>query len=174
LAKYEYLPSFRVGLSYAKGNPDMVPPEFRDSVGVQFGLSLPLWLDKNAGRLQEARAEEQKALSMKATQINQSNAMIRNLYFRLQNAERLIRLYRDQLLPQAARAMEIAETWFREKQGSFSDFNETEAVYYNFQLSLARAKADYGKYLAQIERLCGLSLTRKMENGNGKSREERP
>ena len=105
---------------------------------------------------------------MKTAQINQTNAMIRNLYFRLKNSERLIRLYRDQLLPQAARAMEIAETWFREKQGSFSDFVETEAVYYNFQLSLARAKADYGKYLAQIERLCGVSLTRKMENAGRK------
>ena len=172
LAKYENLPSFRVGLSYAKGNPDMVPPEFRDAVGVQFGLSIPFWLDKNAGRLQEARAEEQKVLSMKAAQINQTNVQIRNLYFRLQNSERLIRLYRDQLLPQAARAMEIAETWFREKQGSFSDFIETEAVYYNFQLSLARAKADYGKYLAQIERLCGLSLTYKRDYGGEKSPQE--
>ena len=70
--------------------------------------------------------------------------------------------------------MEISETWFREKQGSFSDFVETEAVYYNFQLSLARAKADYGKYLAQTERLCGLSLTRRMENAGEKSPEERP
>ena len=174
LAKYEYLPSFRLGLSYAKGNPDMVPPEFRDSVGVQFGLSIPLWLNKNAGRMEEARAEEQKALSMKTSQINQTNVQIRNLYFRLQNSERLIRLYRDQLLPQAARALEIAETWFREKQGSFSDFIETEAVYYNFQLSLARAKADYGKYLAQIERLCGLSLIHKMEGGGVKVPEERP
>ena len=174
LANYENLPSFRVGLSYAKGNPDMVLPEFRDSVGVQFGLSIPLWFNKNTGRLQEARAEEQKALSMKSAQINQTHAMIRNIYFRLQNSERLIRLYRDQLLPQASRAMEIAETWFREKQGSFSDFIETEAVYYNFQLSLARAKADYGKYLAQIERLCGLSLTHKMGNGGQKSLEERP
>ena len=173
LAKYEYLPSFRVGVSYARGNPEMVLPKFMDSVGVQFGLSIPLWVDKNAGRLQEARAEEQKAVSLKTAQINQTNAMIRNLYFRLKNSERLILLYRDQLLPQAARAMEIAETWFREKQGSFSDFVETEAVYYNFQLSLARAKADYGKYLAQIERLCGLSLTRKMEDGGGKGPEER-
>jgi cobalt-zinc-cadmium efflux system outer membrane protein len=173
MAKYEYLPSFRVGVSYARGNPDMVPPEFRDSVGVQFGLSIPLWFDKNAGRLQEAQAEEQKALSMKTAQINQTNAMIRNLYFRLKNSERLIILYRDQLLPQAARAMEVAETWFREKQGAFSDFVETEAVYYNFQLSLARAKADYGKYLAQVERLCGLSLVRKLEKGGGKNPEER-
>jgi outer membrane protein TolC len=174
LAKYEYLPGFRVGLSYAKGNPDMVPPEFRDAVGVQFGISIPLWYDKNKSRLEEARAEEQRAQAMKISQINNTNGQIRNLYFRLQNSERLIRLYRDQLLPQAAQAMEIAETWFREKQGSFSDFIETESVYYNFQLSLARAKADYGKYLAQIERLCGLSLNRKTENGNEKSREERP
>jgi outer membrane protein, heavy metal efflux system len=173
LAKYEYLPSFRIGLSYAKGNPDMVPPEFRDSVGVQFGLSIPLWFDKNAGRLQEARAEEQKALSLKNTQVNQTNAQIRTLYFRLRNAERLILLYRDQLLPQAARAMETAETWFREKQGAFSDFVETEAVYYNFQLSLARAKADYGKYLAQMERTCGVSLTRKAEEEGGKGPEGR-
>jgi outer membrane protein, heavy metal efflux system len=172
LAKYEYYPMFRVGASYAKGNPDMVPPEFRDSVGVQFGLSIPLWFDKNKGLLEGARAEEQKAISMKDAQINQTNAMIRNLYFRLKNSERLILLYRDQLLPQASRSMEIAETWFREKQGSFSDFIETEAVYYNFQLSLARAKADYGKYLAQLERLCGLSLTRKSENGAGKTQGE--
>jgi outer membrane protein TolC len=141
-------------------------------VGIQFGLSLPLWFDKNAGRLQEARAEEQKALSLKAAQINQANAQIRNLYFRLKNSERLILLYRDQLLPQAARAMTVAETWFREKQGSFSDFLETESVYYNFQLSLARAKADYGKYLAQIERLCGPSLTRRMEGRDARGPEE--
>ena len=173
LAKYEYLPSFRLGLSYNKGNPDFVPAENRDLVGVQFGLSIPLWFNKNAGRLEEARAEEQKALSMKATQVNQTNANIRNLYFRLKNSERLVRLYRDQLLPQAAQAMEVAETWFREKQGSFSDFIETESAYYNFQLSLARAKADYGKYLAQIERLCGVSLVRKAEEAERKSPEER-
>ncbi len=173
LAKYEYLPSFRVGVSYARGNPEMVLPKFMDSVGVQFGLSIPLWFDKNAGRLQEARAEEQKAQSLKTAQINQTQAMIRNLYFRLKNSERLILLYRDQLLPQAGRAMEIAETWFREKQGAFTDFVETESVYYNFQLSLARAKADYGKYLAQIERLCGLSIIRKIEDGGGKGPEER-
>lgn len=159
VARYESLPEFRLGASYARGNPDMVPEEFRDSVGVQFGLTIPLWLNKNKGRREEARAEEQKALAMKTAKINETNAMIRNTFFRVKNSERLIRLYRDQLLPQAAQAMEVAETWFREKQGSFTDFIETESVYYNFQLSLARAKADYGRYLAQLERLAGRSLT---------------
>lgn len=165
VARYESLPEFRLGASYARGNPDMVPEEFRDSVGVQFGITIPLWLNKNNGRRDQARAEEQKALSMKTAQINETHAMIRNAYFRVKNSERLIRLYRDQLLPQASQSMEVAETWFRQKQGSFTDFIETESVYYNFQLSLARAKADYGRYLAQLEKLSGVSLTQKREKG---------
>ncbi len=158
-AKYEYLPMFRIGLSYARGNPEMVPEEFRDAVGIQFGLSIPLWVNKNAGRLEEARAEERKALAMKMSRLNETNALIRSIYFKLKNSERLVRLYRDQLLPQAAQAIEIAETWFKERQGSFTDFLETQSVFYNFQLALARAKADYGRYLAQLERLVGRSLT---------------
>jgi cobalt-zinc-cadmium efflux system outer membrane protein len=169
VAKYESLPEFRLGASYARGNPDMVPEEFRDSVGVQFGLTIPLWLNKNSGRREQARAEEQKALSMKTAQLNETNAMIRNTYFRVKNSERLVRLYRDQLLPQASQAMEVAETWFRQKQGSFTDFIETESVYYNFQLSLARAKADYGRYLAQLEKLSGVSLTQKKEKQGEKA-----
>ena len=96
---------------------------------------------------------------MRAARVNDTRARIRSLYFRLGNAGRLITLYRDELLPQAARSLEVAETWFREGQGSFSDFVETESVYYNFQLALARAAADHGKYLARLERLTGRSLT---------------
>jgi outer membrane protein TolC len=176
LAKYEYLPEFRLGLFYAGiGKPDMaVQPQDagRDAVGVQFGISIPLWFGKNASRVDEARAEAQKALSQRTAQVNNSHAQIRNLYFRLKNAERLIALYRDELLPQASQSMEIAETWFREKQGSFSDFLETEATYYNFQLALARARADYGKYLALTERICGRSLTERAPNNGGKAAEE--
>jgi cobalt-zinc-cadmium efflux system outer membrane protein len=174
LAKYENLPEFRVGLFYAGiGNPD-VPIEMRpkdagrNALGVQFGITIPLWLGKNAGRVEEARAEALRAQSNKTVQINETYAQIRSIYFRLRNSERLVHLYRDQLLPQAAQSLEIAETWFREKQGSFSDFVEVEAVFYNFQLALARAKADYGKYLARLEKMLGRSLVRSEEEGNRK------
>ena len=67
--------------------------------------------------------------------------------------------------------MEIAETWFRQGESSFSDFIETQAVWYNFQLADARARADYGKYLARLEGLVGQNLTRKKRaptNSSGK------
>ncbi len=164
LARYENLPDFRVGVFYAGiGDPDVPvdPPDAgRDAVGVQAGLSIPLWFGKNRSRTAGARAEMDRARAMVAARVNETRAQIRSLYFRLRNAERLVQLYGTELLPQAGRSLEISETWFREGEGSFTDFVETEATYYNFQLSLARARADYGKFLARLERMTGRSLTR--------------
>ena len=82
----------------------------------------------------------------------------------------LVTLYRDDLLPQAMNAMEIAETWYREGQASFSDFVETQAVYYNFQLALARANADYGKVLASLEQVVGQTITMRPPEDKKKAR----
>ncbi|MGB5984662.1 MAG: TolC family protein [Desulfobacterales bacterium] len=163
LARKENGPDFKVGLFYAGiGDPDggTPPPDAgKDALGVQLGVSIPLWVNKNKGRLNRARALKRQAQAAKTQRITQTRTEIRALYFRLQNALRLMALYRDELLPQAAHSMELAETWFRQGESTFSDFVEAQAVWYNFQLSLARARADYQKYLAGLERWVGRSLT---------------
>jgi outer membrane protein TolC len=163
LARFQNLPNFKLGLFYASiGNPDvsMSPSDAgRDAVGVQAGMTIPLWFGKNRGRIDQARAELKRAKAAKTSRINQTHTQIRRLYFQMENSLRLVELYHKELLPQAAKAMEIAETWFREGESSFSDFIETQAVWYNFQLALARASADYGKNLARLERLVGKSIT---------------
>lgn len=176
MAMYQNLPDFKLGIFYASiGEPDVSsPPQDvgQDAFGLQFGVTLPLWSDKKEGRLLLAKAEVDKAKAVKAERIIKTRTSIRNIFFRLRNARRLISLYKDEMLPQAANAMEMAETWSREGEGSFSDFVETESVFYNFQLSLARATADYGKYLVRLEQLAGRSLTEKTEfpeeNNRGK------
>ncbi|GBC61049.1 TolC family protein [Desulfonema ishimotonii] len=165
LAKYQGLPDFRVGLFYAGiGDPDVSAPPANagdDAIGVQFGLTLPLWFGKNSSRTGQAQAEARKARAMKTERINQTRTRIHALFFKLQNARRLIALYRDEMLPRAMQAVTVSETWFREGEGSFSDFTEAQAAAYNFQLSLARAGADYGKALADLEKLAGQRLTLK-------------
>lgn len=162
LARLETLPSFKVGLFYAAiGDPDvpMPPPEAGDdSVGVQFGMSLPLWLGKNQGRTARALAEKGTAQARKTEAANQVLAGISRLWFRLENAERLITLYEQDLLPQAVSSVRTAETWFRQGQGGFADFLEIQATAYNFQLSLARARADYAKTLVLLEQAAGVVL----------------
>jgi outer membrane protein, heavy metal efflux system len=163
LAGYENLPEFKVGFFYSDiGQPDVDEPprdEREDAYGVQLGMSIPLWFGKNTSRTAQARASVQKAKAMKSSLVNQTYTQIRTLYLRMANAERLITLYRDKMLPQAMDSLEKAESWFKEGQGNFSDFVEAQKSAYNFQLSLARAQADYGINLAELEEVVGLTLT---------------
>ena len=163
LARYKNYPDFNLGVFYAGiGDPDVANPPSdagRDALGIQAGITIPLWAGKNKSRVNKALAQKRKATATKVRRINETHTKIRANYFRLRNSDRLIRLYGEELIPQAARSIQLAETWVQEGESSFSDFIEAQSVWYNFQLTFVRAKADYGKYLARIERLVGRSLT---------------
>ncbi len=163
MAGYENLPEFKFGFFYAGvGDPDVpMPPEDagEDSYGVQFGMTMPLWIGKNSSRAASAGARARKAKAERNSLVNETYTRIRSLFFGLSNSRRLIHLYRDQMIPQAVKSVQTAETWFKEGEGSFSDFVETQKAAYNFQLALARARADYGKNLADLERVVGQSVT---------------
>jgi len=162
LARLETLPSFRMGLFYsAIGDPDVPnpPPDAGDdAVGVQFGMTLPLWFGKNQSRTARALAEKGTAQARKTEAANQVLAEISRLWFKLENADRLITLYEQDLLPQAISSVRTAETWFKQGQGGLADFLEIQATAYNFQLSLARARADYAKTLVLLEQAAGVVL----------------
>ena len=164
VARYQNLPEFMVGFKYEYNAPESPDLSANNMYGIQFGMTLPIWWHKNAGRREMARAGIEKAAALVSVQVNEARALIRETFFRLKNAERLVTLYRDQLLPQAQKAMQTAEIWNREGQAGLTDFVETEAVWYNFRLALARSRADYGQYLARLEGIVGISLTRKPEN----------
>lgn len=162
LARYQYYPDFNVGLFYASiGSPDTPqPPEAgKDALGVRLGLTLPLWIGKNQGHVDQAHAERARAEALRQGRLNASRTDIHVAYFRLQNARRLIELYQSDLLPQAANALETTDAWFREGYAEFADLIEVQATWYNFQLTLARAQADYGKHFAHLEALVGHPLT---------------
>lgn len=110
-----------------------------------------------------AKAEKSKAQAEKNVQINAIRTKVRTLYFKTLNAQRIATLYKVELVPQAARAMEMAEVWYREGESSFTDFIETQSVWYNFQLAMARAQADYSINLARLERMAGTYLTGDMQ-----------
>jgi len=165
LARYEDLPTFRLGLFYAGiGEPDVTtPPKDAgdDALGIQAGLSLPLWFGKNISRTAKARALEIQARARKQVTRNTIRSKISRIWFKLQNSDRLITLYKTDLLPNAMASLGTAEIWFREGKGSFSDYLEIQATAYNFQLSLERARADYAKTVVRLEQLAGVILDRK-------------
>jgi outer membrane protein TolC len=118
-------------------------------------VSLPLWGEKNNGRVEMAHAERAAAMSDRASKVNSVQARVRALYYNLERSRGIIALYEDKLLPQAQTAVDATETWFLAKQPNFSDFVEAQSLWYQFQLALAKTRADYGKDLARLERLVG-------------------
>ena len=163
LARYSFYPDFKLGLTWSGiGDPDVAspPPDAGDDAfGIQFGVSIPLWSGKNKGRVLKAQSRIREKMAAKDEIINQSRTNIRTLYYKARNALRQKTLYKTDLLPQALRALDVSETWFREGEGTFGDVLESQSAVYNFQLSLARAQSDIGKYTAELERLIGASIS---------------
>ena len=163
LARYRFYPDFNVGLFYASvggaDTPQRPPDAGTDALGVRLGLTLPLWIAKNQGHVNQAQAGRAKAEALRQSRVNASRTAIHTVYFRLQNARRLVELYQRDLLPQAASALQTTEAWFREGYAEFTDLIEAQSTLYSFQLTLARARADYGKHFARLEALVGHPLT---------------
>lgn len=165
LSKFDRRPDFKLGLFYAGiGEPDVAAPPGdagKDALGIQFGLTIPIWSSKNNGRIEQALAGKRNALSSKEQVANEGRTAISRAWFKLKNAERLIDLYQNSLIPQSLTSVQTAEIWYRQGEGSFSDFLEVQATAYNYTLSLERAKADYIQTFARLEFLVGTPLDRR-------------
>ncbi|MBW1789665.1 MAG: TolC family protein, partial [Deltaproteobacteria bacterium] len=82
LARYEGMPDFKVGIFYASiGDPNVANPPSnagKDAVGVQVGMTLPLWFGKNTGRKKSAHAMMRTAKAETTARINKSREERRN------------------------------------------------------------------------------------------------
>lgn len=160
LAKLARVPDFTVGVTYSQvGTPIVQGPDAGDDAwGVSLGMTLPIWVTKNRARIAEATHRRYAAERDRQSQVDDLMARITKVYFRLQNAERLVGLYKESLIPQAEEAMEIAEQWRDVGRDTIGRYLEAQSVWLNFQLAYHRALADYEQMVARLEQLVGTSL----------------
>ena len=162
LAKLKTKPSFKFDLMTVETGEGLMP-ETHDSgknpISIGVGISIPWSSSKNRSQIQEAELNRAAAIESKRSMEDLTLANLRKLYFRLENARRLVDLYENSLIPQAEGAMEVAETWHQEGTKSIAGFLETQSVWLNFNLARLRAITDYQQNLARLERLVGGSIS---------------
>ena len=158
VAVFEARPEFMVGVGYMQESAlaDMAATNRWE---FQLGMTLPIFTGKNAARRAAATADVARSEAMEREAADDARAAVRENYFRLRNAERLVGLYRDGLLPQAFASLQLAETWLRAGDGSYADLVDAGTLWYTFQIALARADADRERYLARLESLAERPLT---------------
>lgn len=122
------------------------------------GVTLPVWAGRNAAEIRRAEALERAAHLDRG----QARAMLRSrlarAWYRVGQAERLHRLYHDLLVPRAETAVRTAEDLQAAGKGTLAATLETIAVLHNFRLAAARARADRGQAVAELEALLGQPL----------------
>lgn len=160
LARLARVPDFSVGATYSViGQPIAPQPDGgQDAWGLSLGLSLPIWITKNRARIAEAEHRLEASKYERQAEIDDLMARITKVFFRLRNAERLVRLYKESLIPQAEEAMEIAEQWRDVGRDTIGRYLEAQSVWLNFQLAYHRALADHEQAIARLEQLAGASL----------------
>ncbi len=131
----------------------------KNPISMGVGISIPWSSSKNQGQIQESELKRLAAVENKRLIEDLTAANLKRVYFRLENARRLVDLYEKSLIPQAEQAMQVAETWHKESTKSITEFLETQSVWLNFNLARLRAITDYQQNLARLERLIGGSVS---------------
>jgi outer membrane protein TolC len=159
LARRAPIPDVMLSASYTRtGDVGGGPDPTRDPITVGIGVSLPLWPGKYTAMRHEAQEAAWAARAEREAQHLQIQADLARAFFSLQNTARLVRLYRDTLIPQARQALRSAEELYRQGQASLSAVLETTATVYNFELARLRATVDFYQNVARIERILGTAL----------------
>ncbi len=159
LAEKGYRPDFKVGLLYTLVDPRddaagrAQPPQGNgdDILGVQGGITIPLWRKKLAAGVEEAverttAAEEDRRNLAAAIQ-----ATVGDLAQRLPLYWQQLRLLEDLLVVQAEEALDSAQAGYIVSTLNALDLLDAEHVLFQALTATARARADYLIGIAKLE-----------------------
>lgn len=167
LAEKGYKPDFRVGLTYTMVDPRddtpgrLMPPEGNgdDILGIQGGITLPIWRKKLAAGVDEAIALESSAAEARRDLVAKIQAAIGDLTQRVPLTWRQLRLVEDLLTVQAEEALQSAQAGYIVGSLNALDLLDAEHVLFEAHTAVARAQTDYLVGIAKLEGELGGSLT---------------
>ena len=162
-AKLNWLPDFSVGTDYiATGNRLMngkpVAESGKDPIVVMGSVSLPLWGYKQAAQVRAAQETELQA-DMKIESMQTTlESSFEKAWFYYENAQRKWHLYQDRLLPKSVESLKATEKAYIGGETELLSLVDAQRRDLDFRLASERARIDYWKAIAQLEKLAGRSL----------------
>lgn len=160
LARLDYLPDFMIGYDYVHidERPLTMMDNGKDASSLIFSANVPLWLGKQASRLEEAKSNQRFSEANKIQIENNLLAKIKMITYRIKDAQRQIQLYRDALVPKAEQSLKASEAAYSAGSVDFLNLIDSERSLLAFQLSYYKAIRDYEQRFAEIEMIVGQSL----------------
>jgi len=160
LAKKNYYPDFNIMLDYIDigAGTTTLPDDGRNAWMASIGVNIPLWRKK----LKAAEAEQ--AVKIKASEArykdveNATLSSVNELFFEVKTSEEQIKLYEYSLLPQAEQTFKASEVGYLAGKVDFLNLLESERMILMIKTGYYKAVSNFGKSLAQLERIVGKDL----------------
>ncbi len=170
LAKKQYYPDFTFGLNYTfiSNLPTNVMSspvgEGRDSYTGTLSMNVPIFQKrKHDAGVREANATLKSSRMAYKNMENMTLFEVKDFHFKVQTAERLVKLYRDSIIPQAKQSLKAAESGYQAGQVDFLNLIDSQRVLLDFNLAFYRAVAEFGTNIAGLERVVGVELSKKAQ-----------
>ena len=158
LAEKAFFPDFKIGAGY---NSLWNDTDKRFVIGAS--INIPLDRSKRKSELSRARAEESRAeLSLIERRANLL-ADLAQARAEVIEAHKSVELYDEKLVPLAKEYLEAAIADYQSGTGGFLNVIIAEQRELNTMLALARARADYVRRHAELERWVGGSLSSSLQ-----------
>jgi cobalt-zinc-cadmium efflux system outer membrane protein len=156
LAKTAYIPDLTVSAGY------MLQPagsSFRNNYMLEGSVNLP-WLNhrKHDAEIGEASARVTEQDAESAAMRNAAFGEIQEALVETEAAQKLVRMYRDQLRPQAEATLESSVIAYENGKTDFLDLLDSQMTVIDIDLSLLQATANFDTHLADLELATGASF----------------
>jgi len=113
-------------------------------------MTLPIWRDKLAAEIAQAKANELAARSrLKAAQIDLAVSFAEKLFACRETGRNLVLLEND-LIPRSRQSVETARAGYRANTMDFSGLTDAERTLLDLQLEAAEARTDHEIALAEL------------------------
>lgn len=129
-----------------------------DPLFLGLSLSLPVWTASYSAAEREARHLSRAARAKLVDATSSLSAHVTEEAYRVDDALRRVRLYRESLLPRAREALQLTTVSYRSGSASVLDLLDSERALLEFELSLWRACREYLQGEARLRELIGGSI----------------
>ena len=161
LARKGYFPNFALGLNYIfvdEARMTGVEDSGKDPIVAMVQFSLPIWFSKNRARVNQAKWQLKKVVNQKKDLENNLLARLGMVFFRLQDGEKKIKLYGNNLLPQARQAVEVIQSAYKTGNADILNFIDSQRTLLDFELKHEYFISTHAQRKAELEMLVGKTL----------------
>jgi cobalt-zinc-cadmium efflux system outer membrane protein len=151
LARQDYIPDFTVGYMYQKTGS-----RYPDYYVATLGIRIPLYFwRKQTPAVEQAALEKESANAQTYATRLSVTSQVQNQWIAIQSTDRVIKIYRDGLVPQAEATLKSAFATYRVGKVDFQTLLSAEIDVLRLKQQYYRAVADHEIAIARIRQTVG-------------------